>query len=170
MTTLSLYLIAICSILVVLGLWYLFGSVIPSIRFKKYFALNPSLQWGQSEHKQDHLLRGSLLLEMLESKRDAKGVLITSVRFSVKEFHIRNFDKLYLDAQGSLGQKLSVALYIGRKHLHLLQNKRVRLDLKGYVVLKDNQRARVKATYMLDVQTINLPQTSFAADLGLRVD
>ncbi len=170
MTTLSIYLIAASSILVFVALWYLFDSVLPTHRFKKYFSLKPSLQWDQSEQKQDHLLRGSLLLELLEGKGDAKGVLVTNVRFSIKEVHIRNFDKLYLDAQGSLGQKLSVALYIGRRHLNLLQDKQVRIDLTGYLVLKDNKRSRVKATYNLDSRSINLPEASISSDLGLRVN
>lgn len=170
MTTLSIYLIAASGILVFAALWYLFNNVLPTLRFNNFFSLSPSLQWDQSEQKQDHLLRGSLLLELIEGKGDAKGVLLTNVRFSIKEFHIRNFDKLYLDAQGTPGQKLSVALYIGRRHLNLLRDKTVRVDLKGYVVLKDNKRSRVKATYTLGSQSINLPEESLSSDVGMPIN
>jgi len=169
MTTLSIYLLAVSGILVFALLWYLLNNVLPTRRFNNYFVVSPSLQWDQSEQKQDHLLRGSLLLELLEGKEEAKGLLVTDVQFSIKEFHIRNFDKLYLDAQGSRGQKLSVALYIGRRHVHLITGKSISINLKGYVVLKENKRRRVKATYILDPQQINLPDTLPSSGLDMSV-
>ena|SRR5690606_10819176 len=136
-------------------LWYFFFQKLPSLRFKRYFDLRASLLWPE-EQQADQLVRGSLLLELTQSFADGKGFLIESVRFSRKELHLRNFDKLYLDAANE-GQQLSVAIYMARKYLSAIRDKELTVELTGYIVHKENKKSAAVARYSLRLDEQALP-------------
>ena len=163
MTTLSFYLLSAFVLFAIGFTGYLMYQKILFQRFNRYFNLQLSLLWDQSDQKQDQLARGSLLLELLESREETKGFLITRVQFSKKEFHVRNFDKIYLDTQNS-GQKLSTAFYIAKKHLHTVRDKDLAVDLTGFVVHKDNKRSLVRVRQTLKIEGRTLPDEWVVAD------